>query len=221
MDRDVPFCANGPDNLHCVQASYMMILKYFNPDEDYSFEELDALTGKDSQGGTWAAQGHIWLVSQGYEIEYWTLLDWQRFVGDGYEYLQQQFGTEIADWQVKYGDIPLEQRRAAKALQLVPTKAQEPRIADIISFLDRGYLIKCTVNSSKLNGKAGYVGHVIVVKGYTGDALIIHDPGLPPLENRKVMFAEFEAAWAYPNAAAKEMTAIRLPEQKKVNGGSK
>lgn len=211
MDHAVPFYANSPDNLHCVQSSYMMILRYFRPDKAYTFEELDALTGKDKHGGTWAAQGHIWLVSQGYDVEYWTLLDWRQFVSDGYEYLRRQFGEEIADWQVRYGDIPLEQRRADEALEKVTTKVREPKISDIVGFLDKGYLIKCTVNSSKLNGKAGYVGHVIVVKGYADGALIIHDPGLPPLENRKVAFDDFEAAWAYPNAAAKEMTAIRLP----------
>lgn len=212
MDYDVPFFPNTSDDSHCVQASYKMILNYFQPDKDYSFDELDTVTGKLPHGGTWAALGHIWMVKQGFDIEYWTLLDWKKFVEDGYEYILNRFGKEVADWQAENSDIRLEQKRAREALKAVPTFMKEPRVADIISFLDRGYLVKCTVNSSKLNDKEGYAGHLVVVKGYTNTALLIHDPGPPPLRDRVVLFADFESAWAYPNKSAKELTAIKLKQ---------
>lgn len=210
MDYDVPFFPNTSDDSHCVQASYKMILNYFQPDKDYSFDELDSVTGKLPHGGTWAALGHMWLASNGYDVQYWTLIDWQRFVASGYDYLLERFGKEVADWQLKHGDIELERQRAKEALIKVPPIKQEPRIETIIDFLDKSYLVKCNVNSSKLNSKDGYSGHLVVVKGYTEDSLIIHDPGLPPLQDRHVLFRDFEMAWAYPNGSAKELTAIKL-----------
>lgn len=211
MDYNVPFFPNSLDGSHCVQASYEMILSYFEPEKDYDFDELDALTGKyPRDGSTWAALGHIWLAGKGYDVRYWTLIDWHRFVTEGYNYLLERFGKEVADWQLKHGDIELERQRAQEALLKVPPIKKEPHMQTIIDFLDDGYLLKCSVNSNKLNDKEGYSGHLVVVKGYTEESLVIHDPGPEPLENRHVPFREFEAAWAYPNSSAKELAAIKL-----------
>lgn len=187
-----------------------MILKFFWPDKEFSFEQLDEITGKYPDGSTWAAQGHVWLVEQGFEVAYWTLIEWEKFAADGSDYLAKEFGQEVAEWQIANTDIEKEQARAQTALRKVPTYQKEPHIADIMRFLDEGYLIKCTVNSSKLNNRDGYAGHVIVVKGYQDGQLIIHDPGLPPLKDRRISYDDFEEAWAYPNKKAKELVAIRV-----------
>lgn len=210
MNNNVSFYPNTYDDTHCVPAAYKMILKYFLPEKDFSFTQLDKILGKQEGKGTWAAKGHLWLVDQGFEVEYWTLIDWPAFIDRGYDYLVEQFGKEVADYQKANGDLSLEQQRAAKALKKIKTVHKEPHIADIKTFLDKGYLIRCPLNAKKLNNQEGYNGHSVVVKGYDKKNLIIHDPGLPSLENRKVLFDDFEAAWAYPNKSAKEMVAVRL-----------
>ena len=65
------------------------------------------------------------------------------------------------------------------------------------------------VNAAVLNGEQGYVGHFVVVTGFTDRELILHDPGLPPQPERVVDFKTFEAAWAYPNQEAKDIYAFR------------
>jgi uncharacterized protein YvpB len=60
-----------------------------------------------------------------------------------------------------------------------------------------------------LVGKAGYSGHMIVVTGYDDDGIYIHDPGLPPMENKFVRFEEFEKAWAYPDRKARNIMAFK------------
>ena len=62
----------------------------------------------------------------------------------------------------------------------------------------------CMVNSRALNNKEGYLGHSIVIIGYTNQEFVLHDPGLPPLENRRVAYELFEKAWAYPDEKAKK-----------------
>lgn len=209
MEYPVPFFPNEPDDNHCVQAAYRMILKYFLPDQDFSLADLSRLTGKPAKGGTWAAAGHLWLKRHGFEVIYWTLIDWPAFAGRGYDYLVEQFGREVADWQAKHDQLSQEQQRAAAAMDEIPVVRREPQAKDIIAFLDHGYLIKCTINARVLNNRDGYAGHVIIVKGYTAAEVIIHDPGLPPLPDRHVPFELFESAWAYPNKTAKELAAIK------------
>ncbi len=211
MDNNVPYFSNTSDDNHCVPASYKMILKYFLPDQDFSFDQIDQMLGKSDNGGAWAAQGHIWLADHGFDVQYWSLINWPQFISRGYDYLVEQFGREVADYQVANGgDFKLEQQRAAVALKKVNTLRREPQIADIIDFLNQGYLVRCLVNACKLNDEDGYIGHSVVVKGYDDDSLIIHNPGPPPLANQKVSFDDFTAAWAYPNASAKELDAIKL-----------
>jgi uncharacterized protein YvpB len=68
----------------------------------------------------------------------------------------------------------------------------------------------CLINSQKLNNKQGYVGHFVVVKGIEDDNLIIHDPGFPPIENRKISYVSFEKAWSAPDENAKNILAFKL-----------
>ena len=49
--RNVPFFPNTADNTHCLQAVLKMILKYFEPQKDYSFEELNILSDKAPKSG--------------------------------------------------------------------------------------------------------------------------------------------------------------------------
>lgn len=213
MILNVPFVANSPDNTHCVQASYKMILSYFAPGQEYSMAQLEQITGKPEKGGAWAATGHMWLVDNGYAVEYLTMIDWPRFVVAGYSYLVEQFGPQVAAIQARNGDIKLEQQRAAAALKKVHTVRREPATEDIMRFLDAGYLVRCLVNARLLNGIPGYEAHSVVVIGYEQGTLIVHDPGLPPVPNRRVPIREFEAAWAWPKASAKELIAIKPVER--------
>ncbi|MEK7102513.1 MAG: papain-like cysteine protease family protein, partial [Patescibacteria group bacterium] len=56
---------------------------------------------------------------------------------------------------------------------------------------------------------SGYTGHFVVITGFGKNHFTLHDPGLPPLRNRKVSLGRFEKAWAYPNKRAKNIMAFR------------
>ena len=53
MNKIVPFYTNTSDDTHCYQAGLKMILKYFIPDKDFSWEELDKFTAKVEDLWTW------------------------------------------------------------------------------------------------------------------------------------------------------------------------
>lgn len=57
VNKNIPFYSNTSDDTHCLQACLKMLLKYFYPNEEYSWEELDKLTGKKEGMWTWTMDG--------------------------------------------------------------------------------------------------------------------------------------------------------------------
>jgi len=210
MELEVPFLSNTEDDTHCVQASLGMILKYFNHEKEYSWEELEAITAKDDNLWTWPLATLLWLTENGYEVKVIDLFDYEEFASKGAKYIYETLGDEIGHAQERNSDILTEQARAKQLKERVDKKIAIPTTDDLKQFLNNGYVPLCRVNSRVLNGREGYVGHSIIVKGYDDENLIINDPGLPPLEGREVSYSDFEKAWAYPTPKAKNITAVRL-----------
>lgn len=190
----------------------MMIVRYFKPDFEIEWDLWSSQTGYEEGKATWAAAGLIWFKENGFAVHHISLFDYNRFVSEGSDYLIQEFGDEVGRWQIEHSNIPLEQDRITQLLKSDIIQKAEPTKESIRSFLDKGYLVRCLVNSRKLNNRDGYVGHSVVVSGYDDQSFTIQDPGLPPLKDRKVPFSQFESAWADPNAEAKELDAIKLLE---------
>lgn len=70
--------------------------------------------------------------------------------------------------------------------------------------LKKGYIIGAEINSRILNKKPGFSLHyVLIQKGENGE-YILHDPGLPPIENRKVSKKEII------DSLANELTGFKL-----------
>ena len=45
MEKEIPYFKQ-PDNTHCFQACLKMILKYFFPEKEFTYEELDEISDK-------------------------------------------------------------------------------------------------------------------------------------------------------------------------------
>lgn len=88
-----------------------MLLGYFRPEHEITFEELDSIT-KISHHYTWQYAGDLWLLSQGIQVAYIELFDHERFAAIGGEYLYEYVGAEIAENQIKNSDIAQEQMLA-------------------------------------------------------------------------------------------------------------
>jgi hypothetical protein len=94
----------------------------------------------------------------------------------------------------------------------IAAESRIPNQKDLRSLIKDDYLIICNVNSRTLNKKKGFAGHFVLIKGLEDKNYVIHDPGLPPQENRKVNFELFNKAWAYPNNKAKGIMAVKYYE---------
>lgn len=208
---NVPFVSNSGDDLHCLQSAYLMILKYFRPELEMPWDEWSKITGYEEGMGTWASAGLLWFRDHGFEVRHISLFDYLDFTQNGAEYLVREFGPEVGSWQIEHTNMPVEQKRAKQLLASEMIEQSEPNLQRIKQLINDGYLVRVLLNARKLASKDGYFGHAVVVIGYDEDNFIIHDPGLPPLPDRKVSYEDFETAWADPNKEAKELDAIRYP----------
>lgn len=205
---DVPFYENT-DNTHCFQAVFRMILKHYRPNEEYSWEELEKITAKVDGLWTWPTAGMLWLHNNGFEVHDIETFDYAKFFEKGDDYLIELFGEKVGQEQIDHSDLDQEIGYAKQIVAAGLCEPRTPEVSELKQRLDEKYLLICNVNSRALNDKDGYVGHFVLLTGYTNKGFVLHDPGLPPLENREVAFADFERAWAYPNEQAKNYIAVR------------
>jgi len=209
--KTVPFYANTPDETHCLQASLRMILKYFWPEKEYTWEELEKISAKKEGLWTWPMATMLWLRQQGFEARNVEMFSYAEFAAKGTDYLVDMVGEKVAKEQVDHSDIKHEIQYAQRLANLDITEQRIPTLSEIKQRLDEGYLVICTVNYRTLNDLPDYSGHSVLVIDHTDNELIIHDPGLPGRANRHVSNELFEKAWAYPNEQAKNYIAVRLP----------
>lgn len=206
----IPFYSNTKDDTHCYQAALKMVLKYFLPDKNYSWEELEKLTAKLEGLWTWPTQGLINLRNMGFEIIDIDDFSIEEFVKDGGKYLIRRYGKEVGEAQIKHSDIEQEQRIYNEYLKLNLHQQKLPNLDDIKNLIDKSYLVICNINSNTLNNEQGYTGHFVVIYNYDENYLYLNDPGLPPKKDRKVAYANFLNAWEYPNETAKNIQAFTL-----------
>lgn len=207
--KKVPFYSNTKDNTHCFQAVLKMILKYYHPNKDYTWEELDEMSGKKQGLWTWPQHSYVAMEKLGFQIKVISAFDYTKFGKYGFEYLKKEYGEEVAEEQKRNSDIEYEKENVQKLSQIIEKETRVPDLNDIISLLSTSYLITCGINSRKLAGKSGYAGHNVLIFESENDGFILHDPGLPPKESYKVGFNMFEQAWAYPDDKAKDIIAFR------------
>jgi len=210
MKLTVPFYSNTEDNTHCYQAAFRMVLKYFLPEKDFSWEELEKITAKITGLWTWPGAGMLWMQKNNFEVMNVDTFDLERFVREGGDYLLDEFGEEMGRAQIEHSDIEQERRIIKEVIEKIKIERRVPDMGDIKNLLKEGYLIICNVNSKALNQKEGYSGHVVVLIGFNEQSFFIHDPGLPPINDREVSFKVFEKAWAYLNDKAKNILAFKL-----------
>jgi hypothetical protein len=193
---DVPFVENPNDR--CVPATIGMVLGYFMPEKEFSMAELEKITGYVQGKGTWQTQTMLSLADIGFQTHWIEDFDHKAFVEDPEGYLKTILDKEALEWQLKHSNNQLEAKRMQKYLDSnLPIEQRKGTIEDIKNFINDGWLVRLEVNENTIVGKPGYVGHSILVVGYSEKWAIIHNPdganGNKP--NQKVPWGLLARAW--------------------------
>jgi len=187
-----------------------MMVKYFVPGKDFSWEELDQLTAKKKGKWTWPMQGLLNFQKMGFEIANYEEFDYQAFIKRGGDYLVEKYGKEAAEEQIKMSDISKEQRIAKEFIKVFGTKFVLPTLKTIRDFLRKGYIAIVNVNYYPLYRQPGYSGHFVIVLSIDKRSVRLHDPGLPRKDNMRIPLRQFLAAWEYPDGRSRNLTAFKL-----------
>lgn len=207
---DIPFYANTPDDTHCFQAALKMVLKYFLPQQEFSFQQLENMTAKVEGKWTWPMAGLLWMKRNNFDVLDYENFNYKEFIKRGEEFLLEEYGEEVGKAMIDNSVVGQEFEYAKALLEEIPIREGVVTIQDIRDVIKEGYAPICVINASVLNKKEGYVGHCVVIKEVGEDTVTLNDPGLPPVENRNVSFDDFEKAWACPTEKEKNLLAFKL-----------
>lgn len=191
----MPFYSNAKKGTHCYQACVKMVLKHIFPKKDFSFKKLDKLTHKPKNKWTWHPAVLLMLLKLGIKAELYTGdFDYSKFVKIGENYIRRKYAKEAADSIIQHSDIKQALTDTEKMLKFNLYHVKRFSLNKIKKLFHSNYVI-IAVNSKKLNRKKGYSGHFILMTGYGKNNIFVHDPGLPPIPNRKISNTLFNKAY--------------------------
>lgn len=194
--------------MSCTLAVYRSILKYFTG-RDYSWEEVEHLSGYRDEVAAWTVQVWTNLAKQGFDIRMVENFDYSQYLQRGMDYLQTIYKPEEIDWLLKHSNLADMKALIPEFLRTVHHEQRVPKLADIDTMLNEGYLVTVQVNSRVLNDQPGYVLHMILAIGRDNTGYIVHDPRLPPRANRHIDGELLLRAMGGENNST-EVTGVRL-----------
>ena len=196
----VPFVPNHEDGIHCVNAVFRMVHQYFFG-KDLTWEEIDKLTRAVPGKGTWTFVGEMEFAKKGLQITNIETTDYEKLYKEGVNHLKTITGKENAAYYIEKTNVASVLSFIPEYLKWVKHETREAEIGEIVKFLKEGCLVGAEINSRILNKKEGFSLHFVLLYDFDGKNIVLHDPGLPPIEARKVSLEEFEKCFCFPGAS--------------------
>ena len=190
----VKFYKNTVDNTHCLQACIKMLLSFYFPKRKFEDSKIDQKTLQEG-GHTWFPPAVCWLDELGLK----TLLfckassfNYKFFANDREKYLKQKWPKERYQKEKDNGAFKnIDQVQNASKIMVskklwIPKRLNDDELSKKIEddqTLAIGKTIHQWLSGIYTDGSPHYV---LIQKRYSPTQWKVHDPGLPPLENRKV-----------------------------------
>jgi ABC-type bacteriocin/lantibiotic exporter with double-glycine peptidase domain len=194
----IPFFGNLPDDVHCMQACMKMILKYYFPNRDFSFKQIDKLIGLEERR-LWSnpVQAAVVLHDLGLKVKFYTACDVKQFLKEGAFYIKKNY----KDWKtiLSHLDVNLVLRFTQKALERGLLESKKLSWDTTESFFKKGNLIMLVINTNVFKDRKGYAGHFVLLTNIGKQFVEFHDPGLPPIPNRREDKRKFIQSWYDPD----------------------
>jgi hypothetical protein len=189
-----------------------MLLAFYFPHEEYSYEKLDKVTHHHPQRWTWQGAGLIWLAQKGFEVVNIENLDYEKFAAQGEVYLKKLWSKEVFETQKAHSELKQEQYIAQQLIQnpSITLLNQTAFITDVENYFNNGYVVLVGINTCVVEEKECYTGHLVVTTDITDKTVTYHDPGLPPIQNKIVPRETFKKAMEPPGREDTNIIAVRM-----------
>lgn len=197
---NISFFKNTKDNSHCFQACLKMVLKFYFPKINFSYKKLDKISDHKSGMWTWQGKSLLYLNNLGFKIINIENLDYKKFSLSGEKYLKNIWPEKVFNLQKKYSNLKEEQKIAEKLIRNKAIKLINKKVlfSDLEKYFRNGYLVIVSVNPCVFNNKKCYWSHAVLITDVDSKLVTFHDPGLPPVKNRKITKKKFIKAMSEP-----------------------
>ncbi len=188
------FYKNLKDDLHCFQATLLMVLSIYFPKKKYTYSQIDKITGYQKGKYTQDAQGLLWLAKKGFQLIRITDFDEKRFIKEGESYLKWYWKPEVYERNKRDGNIEKLHKLSQALLPYTTSLIKIPTVTDIDHLLTKGNTVIAHINPHTVNGRKRYANHTVLVLKVTQNHVYFHNPGIPPRMNQKVSKSRFQKA---------------------------
>lgn len=197
--KNVSFVSNTSDGMRCVPAVFKMLYKYFL-DEDLSWEDLDKLMKVIPGKGVWTFTALTDLAKRGVKIKHIEPVDYQKLFDQGVDYLYEVVGRETADYYINKSNIASIISEIPEFMKQVKVDIRKADIDEVISALKENKIVSMEIDACRLNDTKGFSLHYVLAFGLEDDHVVLHDPGLPATESRRVSIEKLNQAFSFEGA---------------------
>ena len=210
---DPGLVVNAPDHMSCFPACIQMAMRTHAGGPVYAFDQIDALSHRETGLYSWEYGVLADLAAHGYQIKRFNLFDVQAFVNKGADYLIEFYGPDVEQDQVHHTNIPatIETARAFLAQKNISQHPTSPEIQDIWQGIDAGYYAIIAIDQCRYLNKPGTDSHVIFAYGYNARGIVFHNPGPPPQRASEMSWEQLIRCWDRPSKEQREMYLIQAP----------
>jgi hypothetical protein len=186
------------DHSHCVQACLKMLFSVTLPGEKFSWKQLEELTDFIPGHGAWVYAELLALHGYGLDARLITGFDIERFIKEGFGYIESEYGKAVADYEREHPhNYPRIKQQMKQALEQQLINSRHGQLDDVHQLIDEQWYVMMMLNSKMLDAKPGYTGHRVLVYGYDKNGVTMHDPGTVDknTEARKVNWELLDSSW--------------------------
>jgi hypothetical protein len=200
LTHPYPFIPNDADDLHCFQSTLRMAWEGLFGSA-LSAPDAERLTNFKDGRQTWPFAGMLALAEEGAQVVNVEDFDPGLFLSDPAAEIRRQSGGDDGSvehiFAVSDVDAELAIVEQCVAHPRVTFERRLPTYNDLVAAVSAPKTaVICNVNYRALTGQPGYNGHFVLIERAGPDAVVLQDPGLPPLANHEVEAELFEKAWS-------------------------
>lgn len=153
-----------------------------------TLDEIDATLQFQPGLFTWTISAAALLAERIDGVAIYSALDYRRFAEEGEAYLA---GYWTPDWysnQKQYASPNFERERKAAAEVIGKARFENRQLSndEIYQILSRGDFVIANLDHAILNSTPITFGHFVLAYGISGNNILLHDPGPPATQSRRV-----------------------------------
>ena len=210
--RDPGLVQNDESGMRCLHACVQMAFRAATGLAIPTFERLAQVLNAPEGKYAWSYPLLTFMKKEGFEVKMVEMFDVVQFTERPEKYLIEFLGTEVGEDQIKNSALDRVVEDAKTMIDSgVQIELREPTKKDVVNFIADGYYVIPPVNQRVLQADQGYVGHAIFVFGVSERGIRFHNPGPPSTADSEIAWSLFEKAWAFPDAKAKNLFAVKPP----------